>query len=269
MFSPQLASPLDLTHIGMYVVNDDWVLEQKLDGHRIALILRQDKPPLAITRNGTHYTRKLPAAIQALRSTQAPDDSPFIIDGELVGLSFWAFDLLREDGSMNKMPLTDRRALLEHLTAGEEHLKLVPQARTTEEKERLLLHAAETFLEGVVAKRASSTYIGRRSRDWLKAKFVCTADVVVLAVRDDGKESASLGIHDASRWFEIGRCSLLGKPPVEVGDVVEVAYLYVQHPEAPRLYQPNLIRVRKDKNPIDCDGADFRMTNKRVLDSLP
>lgn len=268
MFAPQLASPMTLTEIGRYVVDDGWVMEQKLDGHRLALVLSPDAPPKAITRNGTYYTRTLPASVQNLRSDPGP-----VIDGELVGNTFWAFDILAEDESMHRMALHARRAVLERFVTDFEALRVVPQARTTEEKEHLLLHAAAERLEGVVVKRIDSPYVGRRSRAWLKAKFVSTADVVILAVRDDGKDSASLGIRMSTpagdKWVEVGRCSLNGKPPVAVGDVVEVRYLYVQHPEAPRLYQPDLTRVRKDKSPLDCDGSDFRVTSKIVLRSLP
>lgn len=276
MITPQLASPLELAHIGRYIVDDNWILEQKLDGHRLLLTLQPGLPPVAITRNGTAYTKGLPSAILNLRSFANP---AIVLDGELVGDTYWAFDMLRGDRSWHARPLRERRAELEQFVnttvtgpaSGpyQSTLRSVPQARTAQGKERLLLFAAKHGMEGVVAKRADSVYTERRSPTWLKAKFVTTADVVVMGVRDDGKESASLGIYRNGRLVEIGRCSILGKTVPVVGSVVEVRYLYVNHPNAPRLYQPTLIRARKDKVAVECDGSDFRFTNKSVLHELP
>jgi ATP-dependent DNA ligase len=269
LLSPQLATPIELNAIGKYVVGDDWVLEQKLDGHRLMLLTPgADLPPAAITRNGTRYTRQLPLAVRKVRF---PDDLMVALDGELIGGEYWVFDVLHADGSLNQRPLSERRAILETLLDTFEHpFKLVPQARTAAEKERLLLMAAAQNLEGVIAKRKDSPYRpGQRSTEWVKAKFVATADAVVLSVRDDGKESARLGIcvDNGTRWLEVGRCSLLGKPNVEPGAVVEIRYLYVPDRASPRLFQPHLLRVRTDKTILECDGSDFKYASKTVLTS--
>jgi hypothetical protein len=102
----------------------------------------------------------------------------------------------------------------------------------------------------------------------LKAKFVVTADVIVLAVGDDGKESCTLGMVDGNTVVEIGRCSLIGKPYVKPGDIIEVAYLYANNCKAPRLYQPRLYRVRDDKTPPECTIDQLKFTNKSVMEAL-
>lgn len=131
------------------------------------------------------------------------------------------------------------------------------------------MEAASRGLEGVILKRADSRYDrGNRSPNWLKAKFVVTAEVVVLAVRDDGKESASLGMVSGSKVIEVGRCSLIGKPNVIPGDVVEVRYLYALNPARPRLYQPTLLRVRTDKSVEECTLDQLRFTNKTVMEAI-
>ncbi len=272
MLVPQLATSTELTRVGSLVVDDDWIAEQKLDGHRIMLSGPGTASPAAITRNGTTYTRALPTAVQKWRVDQdLANTAPFVLDGELVGDTYWVFDFLLADGSLNGVPLSDRRVILEQFFAmfPVNPFRLVPQARTASEKEALMERAVTDRLEGLVFKRADSAYaFGHRHPAWLKAKFVATADVVVMDVRDDGKESAKLGIMRNGALFEIGRCSLIGKPAVSPGDVVEVRYLYVPDPAKPRLYQPPLLRKRTDKLPSECDGADLKYTNKRVLETL-
>lgn len=274
--APMLATPIDLSHVGPYVVNDDWVMEQKLDGHRVMLAGPGTAEMRAIGRNG-RYTYRLPTRV---RNWREPLDAGatfldgLVLDGELVGDRYWAFDLLLADGrGWNEAPIEGRRLMLERLKQAMPNapFEVVPQARTANEKEGLLLRAAQEGLEGVVFKHRSSRYrFGLRSPEWLKAKFVATADLVVVGVRDDGKESVAVGIttDGGATFTAIGRCSLLGKPPVKVGDVVEVRYLYVPDRNNPRLVQPMLVRVRDDKAVAECDGADLRYANRSVLTSL-
>lgn len=274
MIAPQLATPYELKNVGLLVMDDDFVAEQKLDGHRVMLIGPGSSAPAALTRGGASYTKGIPTPIRNWRATGHATDH-FILDGELVGTQYWAFDFLLDDGSLNAMPLRDRRVVLEQFFGlfPDCPFHLTPQARTTQEKETLLIRAASENLEGLVFKNASSVYhYGLRSPVWLKAKFVQTADVVILSVRDDGKESARLGVYRPNgSMLEVGRCSLIGKPAVKVGDVAEVRYLYVAQPKPGtigRLYQPTLIRVRDDKSYQDCDGSDFKYTSKAVLETL-
>ncbi len=257
-----LATPLDLADIEAYIASDAWVMEQKLDGHRIR-IANDGGQIRYLTRNGDDYTKPISTAV---RSIQVPEG--WALDGELVGEEYFAFDILHEDIASN--PIEDRRSLLEIMALSLPGVNVIPQARTTDEKRTLVEYAIANGLEGVVVKRLGSRYPRGRGNDWLKAKITPTADVVVLDVRDDGKDSARLGIHLGGRTWEIGRCSLIGKPAVKVGDVVEVRYLYVTDNDSnPRLYQPNLLNVRTDKTPEECDGSDFRFVNKQVLLQLP
>lgn len=275
MIAPMLCTSINLDRIGRYVVDPDYVLEQKVDGHRVMLVGAGTDKVKALSRNGTRYTKGLPTRVQNWRlPVDVPEEhllGQMVLDGELIDGELWVFDLLTADGSMDDWMLVDRRRALETvLREVPTPFKLVPQARTAEEKERLLLRCAEQHLEGVVAKRVDSMYRhGRRTDQWLKAKYAVTADLVVVAIRDDGHNSVSVGIAtDGGLFKAIGRCSLNGKPAVQVGDVVEVRYLYVPDRQNPRLFQPNLVRVRTDKSAAECDGSDLRFTNKSVLESL-
>lgn len=259
--APELATEIELTRVQKFINDSDYVMEQKLDGHRVMLV--SDDTPLFLTRGGMPYTKAVPKGLDAHGLPKG-----FVIDGELINGVLWAFDVLHVDGQLQRLPLSERRKVLNAIPESDV-MRRIPQAVSKAEKEALYALAAERNYEGVVIKRADSPYeCGIRSPRWLKAKFVTTADVIVLAVGDDGKESCSLGLVDGTDVIEIGRCSLIGKPYVTPGDVIEVAYLYANNPKAPRLYQPRLYRVRDDKTPPECTIDQLKFTNKTVMEVL-
>ncbi|MDX1579375.1 MAG: non-homologous end-joining DNA ligase, partial [Gemmatimonadota bacterium] len=173
----------------------DWSFELKLDGYRVLGSVSSEEP-LLLTRNGNDVTASFPDIARALRAW------PFehvVLDGEVVvhdgaGLpnfqrlqkrarlsrpldvrrasfeapaSFYAFDLLGfGDFDLRGLPLVERKAFLQELVppAGpirySEHF---PGAGTA-----LFARVEELGLEGIMAKRSASAYVGERSADWLK-----------------------------------------------------------------------------------------------------
>ena len=118
---------------------------------------------------------------------------------------------------------------------------------------------------------------GERVDHSVKLKFVKSADVVVLTVnRPDAKHgSATFGVVSGpwSKWEHdefiggvgyrtVGGCSLIGKPEVVPGDVIEVNYLYWT---GEALYQPRMMQVRIDKDPAECLVAQFPIYTREVL----
>lgn len=287
MIQAQLAKQAEVTSLGSYINDDNWVIEQKLDGHRILLMAGADGIPTAITRNGDIYSKRLPKAIAEFRFP-TEDNVPWVLDGELVGDTFWVFDMpgyphlnfdptgmmptVQQMADKTPYPLWLRRNLLEAFMDQVEHpFKLIPQAKTPDEK----IHLAETSLqnnyEGLVLKNREAVYAsGGRTPDWLKVKYVTTADCVVLDVRDDFKDSVRLGMYDPSGAVrEVGRSSLIGKEKnglIAKGDVLEVKYLYCG--SNGRLYQPTIVRKRDDKSPQECTDDQLKYVNKDVLQSL-
>jgi bifunctional non-homologous end joining protein LigD len=274
MLLPQLAQAAEITDLDHFLKDDRWVIEQKLDGNRLLLMSPDmDMPPTALTRAGTIYSKRLPKSIVDYRFPTGE----WILDGELVGDTYWVFDLLKipsggsGSGDLTCTPLSSRRVMLEQLLQVIRHpFRIVPQAQTADEKIALAARSLQDNFEGLLLKNAMSKYApGARNSDWLKLKYVVTADVVVLAVRDDGKESLKLGLYHGGVMTEVGRCSLIGKEKrgkVSVGDVIEVRYLYTG--AGGRLYQPTMLRIRNDKLATDCDTAQLKMVNKAVLETL-
>lgn len=274
MLLPQLAKQAELTSLEAFILDENWVAEQKLDGDRFLLMSPgADMPGTPITRNGTLYSKKVTQNIKDFRFPEGE----WALDGEYVGGVFWVFDMPLWPGVADQ-PLWARRAALETFMATVANpFRLVPQAKTREEKIRLAETALMCNYEGLLLKKRDSAYVsGGRTPDWLKVKFVSTADVVVTGIRTDGKDSVDFGVFqdglpssDMSPPIPCGRASLIGKEKngaIAVGDVLEVRYLYTG--AGGRLFQPTILRKRDDKAPHECTTDQLKWVNKAVLETL-
>src|SRR5688572_10458836 len=162
----------------------DWIFEPKWDGYR-ALCLIEHGSVRFMSRNRKELTERFPelASIhQAVKARSA------ILDGEIVGLDkndlpcfedlqnrrkcfvvYFAFDLLVLNGTdLRNQPLIERKSLLKRI------LKKASQLRYTDhvvgEGEQLFAALSKLGLEGMIAKKAHSRYVGGRTKEWLKVK---------------------------------------------------------------------------------------------------
>lgn len=200
--SPMLATPGDLPS------GRGWAFEFKWDGIRVLLWVDGGRPR-AVSRNGKDVTGAFPE----LRDlAEAVGSDQLVLDGELVVLgadgrptfsrlqhrihvqkskdvtraaardpaSFVVFDLLHLNGrSLLGLPYDDRRAQLEQLEIAGPSWGIAPSF-TEEPADAVLRTAVSLGMEGVVAKRRSSTYQpGVRSPDWIKVKDQRTQEVVI------------------------------------------------------------------------------------------
>ena len=96
-----------------------------------------------------------------------------------VAVTYVIFDVLHLDGaSLLELPYSQRRERLDSLGLGGESWQTPAYHRG--DGELLLGASRERGLEGIIAKRLSSTYRpGKRSRDWLKVKNVRGQEVVI------------------------------------------------------------------------------------------
>ncbi|WP_123370597.1 non-homologous end-joining DNA ligase [Cellulomonas sp. PhB150] len=106
-------------------------------------------------------------------------------------VTYLVFDLLRAGGDdLTRRPYDDRRAGLEALVLPE-HVELSP---AYDDGAGLWQVTAEHGLEGVVAKRRSSTYrAGRRSPDWVKSAHHGTRAALVGGWRGESTGTGRLG----------------------------------------------------------------------------
>lgn len=283
----QLAESLDLSQAMRYLENPDWWVEQKLDGHRIIVVIDDpkepvDQPPITkvLNRNGKAYSKKFDKRIYySLQGMKNRIHAEYVVyDGELVEDKLWLFDLLYLDGLITpQSPYRDRRKLLQSMYDGQlmglpddivDHFQrsvgIVPIAKHEEKKKELTFRILKSGGEGVMLKDKEAPYRqGVRSRDVRKVKFVSEADVIVSEVGREGKDSLRLHIYRDGKLVEVGACSSIGKEPVEVGDVIVVRYLYLGSDE--RLVQPRMMRKREDKEQQDCTWDQLKPVNKEVL----
>jgi bifunctional non-homologous end joining protein LigD len=173
----------------------DWIFERKLDGIR-CIAIKDGSGVSLMSRTARRMNDQFPEIAMALEREPAGD---FIADGEIVAFrngvtSFerlqqrarrrvpvflYAFDLPRLDGEdLRPVPLRRRKSRLRHALDFGGPIRFNPH-RNGEHGEELYLEACAKGLEGVIAKRADSPYIGGRSRDWLKLKCHAEQELVI------------------------------------------------------------------------------------------
>lgn len=199
--------------------DDGWTFERKLDGYR-CLATVDDAGVSLRSRNGLEYAGGLPGLAAALANAAL---GSLVVDGELVvvdgegrtsfeGLQqamsgapeevrLVVFDLLWFEGNdLRPLPLVERRAALDEVLRFDG--AILRSDPIEGDAEELLAAACGLGWEGLIAKRAASSYQGRRSRDWLKLKCVHRQEVVVGGWTDPKGARAGLGallvgVHDA------------------------------------------------------------------------
>lgn len=265
-FVPMLATNCEnLDALSSFVTDDAWALEQKIDGHRRALVAGDRIVP--VNRRGEPST--LPPMVQA-GLTPLPDG--FVLDGELLDDVLYVFDLPRAATLLAPTAsLVERREVLERLFSLWEHdeavVRLLPSARSAADKQALVDAVVGTHGEGFVAKHCDDTYReGKRSPAWRKVKLTSCADVVVVAVSPDGRENYEIAVVDGGALVPVGSIAWNHRRSdglLAVGDVVEVRYLYVGAQQ--RLVQPRIVRRRTDKTAAECTADQLRAVNKSVV----
>jgi ATP-dependent DNA ligase len=252
-------------------INDPmWVLQQKLDGIRAQLVFEPGELPWFRNSSGDPMRSSAALGVANLvlsRFARHPEGiDGHTIDGEILGGAFWIFDLMLE----TNLRLEDRMTLLTtwygEVSPHHDVIKLLPTARTVEEKIKLVEAVDAQDGEGWIAKRLDSGYdFGARVEHSLKLKRTHTVDCVVMGRNVKRDLNFVLGLyHDGDRLIHVGNASAIGKPDAQVGDVVEVKYLYCG--SGNKLVQPSVIRMRDDKEAAECTTHQLRFADKKVVE---
>ncbi|MGV3569770.1 MAG: DNA ligase D [Ramlibacter sp.] len=199
----------------------DWVFEIKFDGYRMLARVEGGAIQL-VTRNGNEWTARLAGLVKALQAMELPDgwyDGEIIMPGTDVPADFQAlqgafdsartaqivyylFDLPFCAGQdLRDVPLVARREVLQRIVERKPHPNVRFSAVFDAPPEQMLKSACQLGLEGVIAKRADSAYVGRRSTDWIKLKCALRQEFVIGGWTDPkgsrtGIGSLLLGVHD-------------------------------------------------------------------------
>ena len=288
MTGPRLAMKYyeaDISQVESLTLQPGTYLEQKLDGVRCLTVLTPGRVSF-LSHGGQSLkhaaslrrTKRIQTALEEALVPELHGDYEVVLDGELLPDDgrYVIFDVpyAREDGEEYVTPDQPLHTRWEYLDAiaplfdPDGAVTVIRQARTTAAKRRLIAEAIDRGAEGLIVKLAVSPYEpGKRVRHSLKVKFVKTADVFITAVDkpDPQHGNARLAAYveegESLRIVDVGSCSLIGKPTVEVGDVIEVAYLYFNK----RLVQPRMKKIRGDKTMADCRLDQFKIYTRCLL----
>lgn len=197
---PQTLAP-ELATLVSAVPEDDggWLYEIKFDGYRLMTRI-EGKSVQCFTRNGHNWSAKLPDLVKTLSQLGLRSgwlDGEIVVHGKdgvpdfgalqnafdsasTAQIVYYLFDMPFYAGhDLRPVPLVERRELLRALVAGAglDHLRF---SETFDSGAQELLDSARRLgLEGVIGKRASSTYVSRRSTDWIKVKTQMRQEFVI------------------------------------------------------------------------------------------
>jgi bifunctional non-homologous end joining protein LigD len=177
--------------------NDEhWIYEIKWDGYRAVAEIGGKKSRL-YSRNGLSFEERYPVVYDELKKIKAN----VVLDGEIVALDnkgrsrfqliqqyeqngnvplcYYVFDCLYVNGkSIENKPLTERKKILKQLLPKSDIIKYCDDV--TEKGKEFFTLMKKAGLEGMIAKRADSTYKeGVRTADWLKIKHTIIEEAVI------------------------------------------------------------------------------------------
>jgi bifunctional non-homologous end joining protein LigD len=200
---PDWVPPMLATLTARRFSDPAWVFERKFDGER-CLGYRRGGDVRLMSRNRKRLDGTYPEVAEALaRETE----SDIVVDGEIVAFEggrtsfgklqrrmqvrdreaarasgiavfYYVFDVLHLGGyDTTGLPLRLRKRLLRGALTYRQPLRY--SAHRNADGEAFHREACSRGWEGVIAKRADSSYVGRRSPDWLKFKCANQQEVVI------------------------------------------------------------------------------------------
>jgi len=215
-----------------------WLFEIKYDGVRV-LAARDGARVTLYGRAGQDFTSRYPEVVTALRALPL---TRFVLDGEVIAAdesgrpSFQRlqnrmhltnpadverarstfpvtavfFDALALDGrDLRHLPLAQRTAALALALPARGVISY--GAHVAERGEAFYEAAAEQRLEGIIAKRLDSRYVGGRTRDWVKIKCHLRQEFVVGGWTDPQGSRGWFGALHLGVYDQTGRLVYVAK----------------------------------------------------------
>ena len=239
---PQL---LNIVFTEKEFINDDsYLAQEKRDGERRMVVMGPDGIAMGLNKKG----QEVPLPNTIINSI----DIECTIDGEIIGDTLYAFDILSIMGEdLEGDPCIERISTLNTIHFGEGVI-VVETAYNTEEKQKMFDKLKRENREGIVFKKKDAPYtVGRPNAggNQLKYKFYKTATFIV-ANLTPGKRSVGLELIDNGQRKFMGKVTIPPNKEIpNVGDLVEVRYLYAYKDGA--VYQPTYIWKREDSDLTD------------------
>jgi bifunctional non-homologous end joining protein LigD len=201
---PTIIHPMLATLVDDPFSNPEWIFETKWDGFRSVCFVKNGQARF-VSRNQIEMTPQYPELAGVAKQIDAKEA---ILDGEIVALDkdgmprfqllqprvgrksgiealrghghivYYVFDLLYVDGNnLMPCPLVERKEVLERILKPASFIKL--SEHIDGDGEAFFKQIEKFHLEGMIAKRAASPYVEKRSKDWLKVKTIQRSEVVI------------------------------------------------------------------------------------------
>ncbi len=246
---PQQPNSINASEAIKLCQNDDFVLQEKINGQRKMVDYTSDKPQ-GINKRGMYVAIPTPIA-EAYKNTDS------IIDGESIGDTLYAFDAVRIEGvDITTLSFAERYKRLSLFLDKQpnKHIVRVPVYFTTDEKLQALNEFQKNSREGVVFRDQYSPYTGGRPHTGgtqLKHKFYKTCSVIVH--EHNLKRSVKMSVLDSNNNIVIvGNVTIPSNksiPPIH--SVIEVRYLNAVV-KSNALYEPVYLNERDDVLASEC-----------------
>lgn len=245
---PQLLNPVrEEKQINALLENDDFIAQEKFDGQRRSISFD------GTTVTGANRDGLRVALPEVLAQDVAQLETLMVLDGEIMGERYVAFDLLEYKGEdVRQKSVLERLKLLEKALERAQVIEVVKTAHTPEEKRDLAARVRARRGEGVVFKKKTAPYVSGRPAsggNQLKWKYIESATVRVSSVHKT-KRSVALECVQDDQTIALGNCTVpVNYDMPKAGDIVEVEYLYMY--QGGSLYQPQFKGPRTDKTAPD------------------
>jgi bifunctional non-homologous end joining protein LigD len=210
VFPPMLATLADAAPRD----EESWTYEMKYDGFRALCAITGGEVAMW-SRNELDLASRFPHIAAALAKWKVPE---IVIDGEVVALDekgaprfqllqggvhrekLFVFDILWLDGKdLRKLTYLQRRELLERALRKSPAVVL-PSEIVKGPGDEALKRVAKAGYEGLIAKKKTSIYDGRRSRDWLKLKALNQQELIIVGWQPSTHSDREIGsLHLAVR----------------------------------------------------------------------
>lgn len=246
---PQLLNPIEESQLDALLNDKTFVMQEKHDGRRLLIQKRDD----AITgSNKLGLQTGFPVCLERECQHAKVD---FLMDGEIVGEDYHAFDLLEHEGDdLRGRTYQERYLHLMNLLAAfnHPHIALVESAYDSRQKREKLDALKAANREGVVFKRTDAIYTAGRPASGgsqFKYKFTESASFVVIRIND--KRSVALMLFDGDRVIPTGSVTIPPNKEIPaIGTVVECRYLYAYPGGC--IFQPVYLGPRDDTRAEEC-----------------
>lgn len=224
---PKKIAPMLAKLIDKPFDDENWLFETKWDGYRAMAYIENTLIDLR-SRNNLSFNQAFPPVVQDLKLLKVNA----IIDGEIVLLDekgrssfqlmqnyqrnregilcYYAFDILYLNGKdLRELPLIERKKYLKQLLDSKK-LKLTKFSSHIENQGVAFFKAAQEHqLEGIIGKKKESTYVSKRTSNWVKIKTHQRQEAVIggfTAPKGSRSKFGSLllGVYEQGKLVYIG-----------------------------------------------------------------